>query len=124
MSLSLFPHNGRFVKEDGTAVNLANLLAGASREYLTDPTQLVEGKGILIGFSFTSKNGASLKVYDEVVDVLPTETKRLIPDITCDSDNEAIFIFPPPHPFSEGLYIDPDILDYVIVHYLTGGESA
>jgi hypothetical protein len=123
MSLALFPNNGRFIKEDGTAVNIANLLAGSTRSYITEPTQLVEGKGILIGFSFTSKNEANLKVYDEIVNETPTETKRLIPDIICDSDNEAVFIFPPPHPFSEGLYIDPDTLDYIIVHYLAEEES-
>ncbi len=122
MNLSLFPNNGRFIKEDGTTVNLASLLAGATRAYLIEPTQLAVGRGIFIGCSFTSKDGASLKVYDEIVDGTLTETKRLIPDLICDSDNEAVFIFPPPHPFNEGLYIDFNILDYVIVHYLIEEE--
>jgi len=116
------PQNGQFYANDGSIVNLADLLANAKRMYITDAKQVLEGAGIFIGISFPSKNEAEINIYDEVVDGTPTATKKLIPTLTCNSNNEAVFVFPHPQPFSDGLYVDIGTLDYAIVQYVSKEE--
>ena len=80
------PMTGRFLREDGTPINIADLLARNIKAVrITESGQVVEGPCWVMGYSLVTVNPSSLTIYDEVVDGSPTDSKKVYPTVSWDS---------------------------------------
>ena len=77
------PQTGRFIRENGSVVNLADLFSRKIKAVrITESGQVVSGPCWVMGYALITVNPSSLTIYNEVVDGSPTAAKKVYPTVS------------------------------------------
>ena len=77
------PMTGRFYREDGTVVNLADLFGRKIEAVrITESAQVTNGPCWVMGYSLITVNPSSITAYNEIIDGSPTATKKIYPTVS------------------------------------------